>query len=311
MFDAMMERERLKKEQRYQQDLKRRKEREDEAVQVLNEQVADNVSQREKEKVKAAIEVEEMKARWRAQDEAHEAEMQAQYAKNKRMAEELQEFNLLKQAEIKAAQDADRAIDLAIVEEAMRKAREEEDREAELLYQKKEQDRMYRKHLALLMQKEIVSTAERKALIAEEQAKTEAKRQAVLDKENAARAKLMAEVAADRERQIAEHKAAIAHAQAEKLVERERMQEELKVVAGIEQEYQLKLRAERMQHRLDIEAQMLAKEASKLKAREEAHFEFLGAKDAEEDYNRYIRIDALKPKEVVPNFGRKSTKWFS
>mmetsp|Transcript_6490 Transcript_6490/g.22834 ORF Transcript_6490/g.22834 Transcript_6490/m.22834 type:complete len:434 (+) Transcript_6490:456-1757(+) len=310
-FDAMMERERLKLENRFQQDLKRRKERDDEAVRVLNEQVADLHIRRELAAEVQKKEVEELKARWKEQDAAAEAEQQAIYARNKRLGEELVAFNKQKQAEVRAADERERAFDSAMVEEAIRQAREEEDRENELKDQKKEQDRMYRSHLAILMQKEAVSEAERESLIASEQAKSEAKRQAEQDKADLARAKLMEEVVADRRRQAAERLQAMQVSHAEKQAERERLQQEMDIVAKIEQDYQLKLRAERLQHRLDVEAQMRAKEAAKIKQKEEARLEFLGAREAEQQYLENIQKDAQKPKEVQPYFGRKTTKWYS
>ncbi len=87
LFDEMYERERLKLENRYQQDVKRRKERDEEAVRVLNDQLADVMLRKKEAVVAQKKEVEELKNRWKAQDDAAEQVKQALYAKNKRFVQ--------------------------------------------------------------------------------------------------------------------------------------------------------------------------------------------------------------------------------
>lgn len=309
-FDEMYERDRLKKEKRYAIEVKERKERDEEALRVLDEQVADiRVRRAEAEEV-VKHEIIEMKKRWAEENAAHEAEVAARYERNKIIGEELKRFNVQKQAEMQAIKDREEAYDKQMVLEAQRQAEEEEDREAELKDRKKEEDRMFRQHLAMLMVKEQESNEERDRLIKEQQDAHEAKRQAQKDAEEAARAKLMSEVYEDRDRQIAEKDAKRQALAAEKMIERERMEREMAEMAAVEQEYSTMLHAQRVQNRLDIEAQIRAKEDAALKEKEEAVQAWEGALLAEEQYQRMINYDATQPKPA-PNFNRKSTKWFS
>mmetsp|Transcript_19661 Transcript_19661/g.63889 ORF Transcript_19661/g.63889 Transcript_19661/m.63889 type:complete len:488 (+) Transcript_19661:3-1466(+) len=310
-MDEMMERERLKQEARHVQAAARRKERDDEAVRVLNDQVLDMQRRRELAKEEAAVDVEVMKARWAEQNAEAARAMQAVYAKNKKIGEELLAFNIQKQSELAAEEAKERAEDEAMVSEAMRQAQEEADREAELKDQKKEQDRMYRQHLQLLMIKEQESEEERDRLIKLEEEKHEAKRLAAKKLEEDARALLMREVHEDRQRQLANKEHMKVVAAEEKMLERMRMQEESRVIAGIEQEYQLQLKADRLANRMDLEAQMRAKDALKQKSKDELEREFLGAQQAEKNYQAYIAKDAEQPRQVQAFYGRKSTKWFS
>lgn len=310
-FDEMYERERLKKEKRYAMEVKLRKERDEQALRVLDEQCADIHERRLEQEQVVKQDVAEMKARWAAEERAHQAEVAARLERNKVIGEELQAFNVQKQAELAQIKARDEAFDMQLINEALRQAQEEEDRENELKDRKKEQDRMYRTHLTMLMVKEAEDESERDRLIEEQQLKYEAKRQAQKDAEQAARDKLMAEVHADRERQIAQKARERQLVAEEKILERKRMEAEMAEIAAIENEYQAEAHAQSVQNRLDIEAQIRYKESIDRKAKEDQAQAWQGALQAEQDYQKMIEYDAAQTRPVHPNFARKSTKWFS
>eukprot|EP00227_Mantoniella_beaufortii_P020626 CAMPEP_0197591374 /NCGR_PEP_ID=MMETSP1326-20131121/13039_1 /TAXON_ID=1155430 /ORGANISM="Genus nov. species nov., Strain RCC2288" /LENGTH=473 /DNA_ID=CAMNT_0043156787 /DNA_START=201 /DNA_END=1619 /DNA_ORIENTATION=- len=293
-FDAMYERERLKKEKRYALEVKLRKELDEAALRVLDEQCADIRERRNDQEQVVKQDVAEMKARWSAEERAHQVEVSAKLEKNKIIGEELITFNIMKQQELAAAKQRDDAFDMQLIGEAIRAAEEEQDRENELKDRKKEADRMYRTHLGMLMAKEAESEEERDRLIAEQLHKHEAKRQAEKDAEEAARQKLMAEVVVDRDRQMAEkavHRRIIAD---EKIVERQRMEAEMADMASIEHEYSAMAHAQAVQNRLDIEAQIQYKESLERKAKEDQAQAWQGALAAEDDYQKMINYDTAQ-----------------
>lgn len=310
-FDEMYERERLKKEKRYAMEVKQRKERDEMALRVLDEQMADIRERRVEQEQVVKQDVAEMRVKWAAEERAHLVEVAAKLEKNKIIGEELQGFNIQKQTKIAAMKARDEAFDLQLIEEAMRSAQEEEDRENELKDRKKEQDRMYRTHLTMLMVKEAASEEERDRLVEEQQLKHEAKRQAEKDAEQAARERLMLEVRLDRDRQMVEKAHMRQQIADEKIVERQRMEAEMAQMAAIEHEYSAQAHAQSVQNRLDIEAQIQYKESIETKAKSDQAQAWQGALAAEKDYQNMIDYDAAQTKQTYPNFARKSTKWFS
>ena len=310
-FDEMYERERLKKEKRYAMEVKLRKERDELALRVLDEQVNDIRERRVEQEQVVKEDVAEMKLRWAAEERAHKAEVAARLEKNKIIGEELQQFNIQKQSEMAANKARDEAFDLQLIEEAMRAAQEEEDRENELKDRKKEQDRMYRTHLTMLMVKEAESEEERDKLVEAQQLQHEAKRQAEKDAEQVARDKLMQEVRLDRDRQMAQKAQMRQQIADEKIYERQRMEAEMAEMAAIEQEFSAQAHAQSVQNRLDIEAQIQYKESLERKAKEDQAQAWQGALQAEKDYQGMIDYDQAQTRPTHPNFARKSTKWFS
>merc|ERR1711865_417078 len=116
------------------------------------------------------------------------------------------------------------------------------------------------------------------------------------DRENAARGMLMREVYEDRQRQIGEHQDSKQRARDEKVYERLRMEEEMKVVAEIESQYEMQLRAERKQNQLDLMGQMASKEAAKEKKASEDERIFALAQESEKNYVGFIRAEDDKEK---------------
>ncbi len=309
-FEVMYEAERLKKEERHAREIADIKKKADEAVRVLDQQVAENRKLRAEKAEAAKREVEEMKSQWAAEEARHDADIAAKLAKNMRIGEDLKAFKAARQAELAAIKEREEAIDRELLEEAMRQKAEEEAREAELKERKKEQDAIYRTHLAALLQKDGEDESERDRLVAEQQALYEAKRQAEKDRAEAARAKLMAEVHADRERQLAQHAVAREMAAEAKITDKLRMREEVAEMEAVEEEHKARVHAQRIKNRLDIEAQIQYKDSLARKQKEDARQAWEDALQAEKDYQSMIDFDAAQARPAVPNYGRKSTAWY-
>jgi hypothetical protein len=97
----------------------------------------------------------------------------------------------------------------------------------------------------------------------------------------------------------------------EKEYERQRMEAELAEMTALEREYTAQANAQRIQNRLDIEAQIHYKESLQQKKREEAQQAWEGAQQAEKEYQQMIDYDAAQAKPAAPNYARKATKWYS
>ncbi len=310
-YDAEYEKLRLKKEERFLADVAAQEKLKAEAIRALDEQVAQVSSRRVAEVEVAKSEVEQMKQRWAEEEDAHKVILAAKAEKERVRLEEVKAFNDAKRKADAVVKAEDEAFNLKLVQDAARQVAEEDARDRELRARKKEQDAQYRVHLAALMVKEAVSEEERDRLIEEQQLKYDAKRQAEKDRQEAARAKLWSEVDADRQRQLgmkAEKRRAFDE---EKEYERQRMEAELAEMTALEREYTAQANAQRIQNRLDIEAQIHYKESLQQKKREEAQQAWEGAQQAEKEYQQMIDYDAAQAKPAAPNYARKATKWYS
>jgi hypothetical protein len=309
-FDQVYEQERLKKEARHARDVEERRKRDEEAVRLLNEQVMENRGRRAELDEAKRCDVEELKAKWAAEEEKAKAEAAAKTEKAKKIAEELQVFNAQRRAEQERARAEEEDFKKKILDDAMAQMAAEEAREAELKERKKEQDRLYREHLSALMVKGQLDESERDRLIEEQQAKYEAKRQEERDREERARANLMAEVFADRERQLAAKAAQRAAAVEDKIEERRRMEHEMAEMAVAEEDHNAQLNAFRVQNRLDIEAQIQFRDCMANKKREEQKRQWESSMRAEADYQRMIENDQRRANPATPNYARKSAAWY-
>lgn len=82
---AMYERERVKKEQRYLEDKQRRKELEHQAIKVLTEQQASNQERRAEQAAQLDREAQEMKQKWAAEEVQARREAEAKQAANRKV----------------------------------------------------------------------------------------------------------------------------------------------------------------------------------------------------------------------------------
>ncbi|KAK3252793.1 hypothetical protein CYMTET_37927 [Cymbomonas tetramitiformis] len=308
LYDEMYEHERLKKELRYQQDVKRRKELDTEAVRVLNNQLKDNEERREEDAMQKEEEVAAMKRQWAAEDDDEAAAEEERNERARALSEELVRFNMQKMEEKAEQAQTEADEDKAIVDMAVRRAKDEEDRENEMKDRIKEEARMYRQHQLIMTAKEAEDTAERDRLIEVEAEKAYAKRKAEFDREAAARANLMKDVLSTREAQLEDKTAMRQAAMQDRHNDRMRMQQEVERLEDAEQDHAFKLRQARLQNRMDLEAQMRQKENAKTKEKMEASRGFEGGQRAETMYKTLIQSDNQEPRQ---NFGRKATQWYS
>jgi hypothetical protein len=309
-FDALYEEERLKKEARHARDVEERKRRDEEAVRLLNEQVHENLGRRAEAADAKRRDVDELKQKWAAEEEKAAAEAAARAEKARLIAEELEVFNAQRRAEQAREKAEEEDFKKKLLDDAMAQIAAEEAREAELKERKKEQDRLYREHLSALMVKGQLDESERDRLIEAQQAKYEAKRQEEKDREERARANLMAEVYADRERQLAAKAARRAAAAEDKVEERRRMEEEMAEMRVAEEDHGARVNAVRVQNRLDIEAQIQYRDSMAAKMKEEQRRQWESSMRAEADYQRMIENDQRRANPATPSYARRSTAWF-
>ena len=289
---------------------KAQREKDDEAAQMIQLQIKD-VRKREAElEEQRQQEIVEMKAIWAAQDQAAADAVKLQFEKNKKLGEDMKLFNKMKQAEMREEELREQESDERMVQDQLRQAREEEEREQERKAIAKEEQRMYREHLKLLMQKEAVDDTERNRLIDEAAAAQQAKQDARWQKESDARAHLMKEVQLSREQQIAGKLQKKLMLKEEDQLDYKKMLKEVEQIDILEAQNKSKLRAARLQNRFDIQAQVRRKEEDEEFRKELKRREALAAEQAEAAYQNKISA-LMKEAEPQQYFPRKSAKWFT
>ncbi|KXZ56726.1 hypothetical protein GPECTOR_1g654 [Gonium pectorale] len=259
MWHDMSEVERLKMEQRYVDDKKRERERREETLRVLDEQVRQINARREEQARMRRQEIAELNATWQRMAAEADAAEAAERENMRKLAEELLEYNRIKQMKISEAERAERELDLKILQDAL--YREAADEAAELAYRerRREEMRRYREELALMMDKEREETAERDALILKAQLEQEAKRDAEIAARELARRQLMAQVDDIRRLQIQEKLARRLALAEEKAFERAKMLEDVASAAADAAQKEAAERKAGVTRRLDLQTQIVAK----------------------------------------------------
>ena len=310
VFAEMWEKERLKKEERYTNDIIAARQRDAECVTMLDEQLRVFQLRKSEDAREREREEQELKKTWAAADAEAAAAEEAARAHARQLGVDLLNFNIENQKQVEAQLAEERRLDEMMVRDAMNKAKAEEERERDARAQAKEEARMYRKHLMAMMQREAQTEGERDRLIKEYEDQAWAKREKVWQAEANARAKLLEDVLATRKRQVAEHDEEMMADRA-RLVE-EKAQMDRRAREDAERSYRLKV-----QNRADIEAQMQAREEKKQQAAMEAKREYRQAMLAEQAYQSAIAEDIKKTYERAsaaehrPSYGRKTSNWFS
>mmetsp|Transcript_49793 Transcript_49793/g.92777 ORF Transcript_49793/g.92777 Transcript_49793/m.92777 type:complete len:485 (-) Transcript_49793:168-1622(-) len=306
-FDAMYERERVKKEQRYLEDKQRRKELEHQAIKVLTEQQASNQERRAEQAAQLDREAQEMKQKWAAEEVQARREAEAKQAANRKMGEELLRLNIEMQEQRASELAKEREENFALVQAALVKAKQEEDRESEQRLRLADEARVFREHLLVQMQHEAEDTADRDRLIQDAEDAHVRKREEEDERNQEARRRLLDEVLVTREAQIQEKMELSALAAQERAYEREKLKSEMDRIAKQEEEYTHMVRMQRVQNQMDIEAQIRQKENLKAKAKMEQVRAHEGAMAAEGMYQTMIANHQEEPSRW---FGRKATKWY-
>ncbi|GIL72970.1 hypothetical protein Vretimale_4617 [Volvox reticuliferus] len=267
MWHEMSEVERLKKETRYLEDKHREREQREEMLRVLDEQVRQINARRDEQARLRRAEIQELNATWqRMAAEQEQAEM-AEKERLRRLAEELLEYNRIKQMKISEEERQEREMDLKILQEAL--YREAADEAAELAYRERRREEMqrYREQLALMMEKDREETAERDALILKAQLEQEARRDAEIAARELARKQLMKQVDDIRQLQIQEKLARRMALAEEKAFERAKMLEEVAAAASDAAQRAAAEHKAGVTRRLELQTQIVAR--AHMKAAEE------------------------------------------
>jgi len=310
-FDAMYEQDRMKKEQRFQQDQRNRKLLEDQGIRALNDQMSAVIDRRGIAAQEHAEDVREMKAKW-ANDDRLAAEAEEERKRHARKhRDEVAEFNLIKMTEVERIEAEERALDKAIVDAAVKRAMEEEEREAQLKDKRREQARMYRQHLEVAMRIEAESENAFEEAVQAEADRKAAQMQAQKDREEQMRRDLMAEVDRVRQAQIAEKQKLAMMGADDRVRERELANEETDAMDAVEAEFAARRRAAAKQHQMEVVAQIRAKEDRKEMEALQRQREIEGAHRAEAAYMGLVDRDIANPERPKINYGRKSTQWFT
>uniref|UniRef100_A0A7S0N3H2 Cilia- and flagella-associated protein 53 n=1 Tax=Pyramimonas obovata TaxID=1411642 RepID=A0A7S0N3H2_9CHLO len=306
-YSEMYEHERLKKEQRHIEDKQRRKELDAEANRLIDLQIKDVQQRRVEFKEEARKDAEEMKVKFAQLEEETKREEELKLLKMKQNGEELLRLNIemMGNREREAKKEAD--LDAAIVANAVFKAKQEEEAEAEKRHKAQEESRQYRKHLMAMMQKEAEDTGERDRLIREQEEEYQRRRDQQEEEANAKRKALLDEVLETRQAQIDEKVWLNERAMKEQAHERAHMASEMHRIAEQEKEYTHMVHMQRLQNMIDIQAQMRQKENMKAKERMEAERAQMGVQEAERVYMNMVMNDTSEPPRW---FGRKKHTWY-
>ena len=311
IFDLYSEQARAKQEQKEKEDHELRMKMDEELKLILDQQVKERTKQRDYVEEVRQQEIAALKSSWAQEAEQKKQQELVQHHKNQALGEELRAFNRMKQEEAKIELEKEREEDRRIVQEAIAKAKEEERKEKEISERQRDDARKYREHLKIQMQKEHEDETERDILIAQAEKEQWAKIEAVRKAQEDARNKLMEEEIESRNQQIAKKKLANTMELQDREKDRVRIMEELKALDEIEKDSLSRVKAERKQHQLDIQAQIVAKEVTRDQRRKFEEHEHELALESERKYKSII--DNLLTNQGEPNtyFGRKTSKWYT
>lgn len=311
IFDLYSEQARAKQEQKEKEDHELRMKMDEELKLILDQQVKERTKQRDYVEEVRQQEIAALKSSWAQEAEQKKQQELVQHHKNQALGEELRAFKRMKQEEAKIELEKEREEDRRIVQEAIAKAKEEERKEKEISERQRDDARKYREHLKIQMQKEHEDETERDILIAQAEKEQWAKIEAVRKAQEDARNKLMEEVIESRNQQIAKKKFAKTMELQDREKDRVRIMEELKALDEIEKDSLSRVKAERKQHQLDIQAQIVAKEVTRDQRRKFEEHEHELALESERKYKSII--DNLLTNQGEPNtyFGRKTSKWYT
>ncbi|QDZ23642.1 hypothetical protein HOP50_11g61820 [Chloropicon primus] len=311
IFDLYSEQARAKQEQKEKEDQALRLKMDEEAKLILDQQVKERTKQREYVEEVRQMEIADLKSKWADEAEQQKKQDLIQHHKNQALGEELRAFNTMKQNEAKILLEKEREEDRRIVQEAIAKAKEDEQKEKEISERQRDDARKYREHLKIQMQKEHEDETERDILIAQAEKEQWAKIEAVRKAQEDARNKLMEEVIESRNQQIAKKRNDKMMELHDREKDRVRILDELQTLDEIEKESLARVKAERKQHQLDIQAQIVAKEVHRDQTRKFEELEHELALESERKYKSII--DNLLQNQGEPNtyFGRKTSKWYT
>ncbi|KAA6422444.1 MAG: hypothetical protein FRX49_07619 [Trebouxia sp. A1-2] len=294
----------------YAEDKRRAREQYEAIGKLLDAQVASNSQRNAEEAAQQQQEIDALKARWAADDEAARQAEDSARARQQQLNLEVKEFNRAKQAEVERIAAAEQRADQQLMDAAMRKDAQEEAADKQLKAERKAEQLRYRKHLEALLAKEQLETAERDSMIEAALAEQNATRDAELAARMAARKQLLLEVTQGQRDQIQQHQQARQQVAADneklrQLQEAEAACEAEAVAAARAVEYRNELR-----HRLDIQAQIAAKEQRAVAETDQQWEEARANAAAEAAYQAKVNatLSSAAPRQY---FGRRKVEWFT
>lgn len=168
----------------------------------LNKQIVYNAERKKKLKERIAIEDKDELERLMKEIAIEEAKQQARTEEAHRRGREVKEFNNTRLGIVDAEKRREREEDIALLNYALAKEKEQADAEEAKKELEKQTTRQYQEYLRLLMIKEAQDNSGVEALRKEQEDKVWQKREAELKRQDDARAHLMAEVDAGRKEQL-------------------------------------------------------------------------------------------------------------
>ncbi|PNH12384.1 Coiled-coil domain-containing protein 11 [Tetrabaena socialis] len=308
MWHQMSEDERLKKEQRYLDDTRRARERREETLRILDEQVHMIHARREEAAKLKRAEIAELNVTWQRMAAEAEAAEVAEREKMKKLTAELHEYNRIKLLKISEAERAERELDLHILQEALAKEAADEAAESAFRARRREEMRRYRAQLALMMEKEREESAERDVLVFKAQLEQEAKRDAEIAARDEARRQLMAQVDAIRQLQVQERLAQRLAEAEEKAFDRLRVEEDIAGAAADVAQREAMARKAGVTRRLELQSQMVAKAHMKAAEEDEKLREGEHVQRAEQAFLAKV-TQTINNTETPVWHGRKKIEW--
>ncbi|DBB04582.1 hypothetical protein WJX77_001387 [Trebouxia sp. C0004] len=309
-WSELNEQDRLAKDFKYAEDKRRAREQYEAIGKLLDAQVASNSQRNGEEAAQQQQEIDALKARWAADDEAARQAEDSARARQQQLNLEVKEFNRAKQAEVERIAAAEQQADQQLMDAAMRKDAQEEAADKQLKAERKAEQLRYRKHLEALLAKEQLDTAKRDSMIDAALAEQNAKRDAELAARMAARKQLLLEVTQGQRDQIQQHQ----HARQQVAADNEKLRQLQEAEAACEAEAVAAARAveyrNELRHRLDIQAQIAAKEQRAAAETDQQWEEARANAAAEAAYQAKVNatLSSAAPKQY---FGRQKVEWFT
>eukprot|EP00898_Chlorokybus_atmophyticus_P003434 jgi/Chlat1/4091/Chrsp26S04142 len=310
IYEQMLQAEHARMEQRYLEDLKHRRELDEAAVRVLNEQLIDIERRQQAATAQNRVESAALKSQW-AQDDS-EAQRIAEEIKrrNRRIGDDMLKYNQVTKAQREETERLAREEDKRLVEAALEAERQDQAREAQHRAEQQAETRRYREHLRMMMQKEEADEAERDAKIQAEADRAWQKRVDQWAREEQARQRLMDQVRTTREEQLAlKEQRRQQDAEAQRL-ERLRYENDAQQSQQEDRQRRQNTRMVEEDNAADLMAQMRALELRKRLQAEDAKQSFENARSAEQEYQELVQHTLQKEPERQ-YFGRKKAQWYN
>lgn len=270
-------------------------------MKLINLRRADEAGAKQKE-------VQELRELWDQIAREQEEEERRERDHMKKLAAELQQYNVLHKTYMSDNERRERELDLKILQEALTKEAREEAEEAAAKAARIADIRRYREKLALLMGKEAEDEAERNAWIDSVAEAQQAKRDAELQAREDARRKLMAEVQAIRDQQIYYKQQQRMLINADKEVQKKLNEEALAAQAAEDARARKELKKKQLLSRLETQTQIVAKAHIAAVESDEKLRAMEIAQQQETTYLSQVR-DTLQRTDPPVWYGKKKFQW--